>query len=74
MSSGGWGSDFTYLTFGPLFDFILGEKSSVAIVPQFKTGIAWTGDTAMANYFEDRVFKGAYLYFYRVAFDYSLKL
>jgi hypothetical protein len=74
MASDGWGSDFTYCTFGPLFNFALDKKSSLAILPQFKTGIDWTDGTTRRNYFENRVYESPYLYFYRVAFDYSLEL
>jgi hypothetical protein len=73
-ASGGWGSDFTYLSFGPLFDFKISDKSTIAILPQFKTGIQWTASTQWAPSFENRVYGGCYLYFYRVAFDYNLKL
>ena len=73
-ASGGWGSDFTYLTFGPLFDFKINDKSTIAILPQFKTGMQWTAATQWQLYFEDRIYSGTYLYFYRVAFDYNLKL
>ena len=69
-----WGSDFTYLFFGPLFDFKIDGKSSIAILPQFKTGIQWTDQTKWLNDFQDRVYEGSYVYFYRIAFDYSLKL
>ena len=73
-ASGGWGSDFTYLTFGPLFDFKLDDKSTIAILPQFKTGIKWTDATQWNLDFQNRVYQDAYLYFYRLAFDYNLKL
>jgi hypothetical protein len=69
-----WGSDFTYLTFGPLFDFKLGDKASIAILPQFKTGIKYSAATAMDMDFQARVYEAPYAYFYRLAFDYSLKL
>ena len=74
MATGGWGSDFTYLTFGPLFDFKIDDKSSIAVLPQFKTGIKWTDATAWNLYFGDRHFEAPYTYFYRVAFDFTLKL
>jgi hypothetical protein len=74
MASNGWGSDFTYLTFGPIFDFKIDGKSSIAILPQFKTGIKWTDQTAWKLYFVDRQYENAYVYFYRLAFDYILKL
>jgi hypothetical protein len=74
IASNGWGSDFTYLTFGPLFDFKIDDRSSVAILPQFKTGIKWTDATAWRLYFGDRSYASPYTYFYRVAFDFTLKL
>lgn len=70
----GWGSDFTYLTFGPLFDFKIGDTSSIAILPQFKTGIKWTAASQWNLDFQQRAYQEGYLYFYRLAFDFSLKL
>lgn len=69
-----WGSDFTYFTFGPLFDFKLGDASSIAVLPQFKTGIKWDAASAMEKDFRKRSYEGSYTYFYRLAFDYTLKL
>jgi len=69
-----WGSDFTYLTFGPLFDLRIDGGSSIAILPQFKTGIKWTDTTTMRLNFQQRVYEAPFVYFYRVAFDYTLKL
>jgi hypothetical protein len=74
MSDAKWGSDFTYCTFGPVFNFSLGEKSSIAVLPQFKTGIDWTDATTMNKDFATRSYDGSYVYFYRVAFDFNLKL
>ncbi len=73
-ASGGWGSDFTYLTFGPLLDFKINDRSTIAVLPQFKTGIKWSDATTRSIYFGDRVMEDSYAYFYRLAFDYSLKL
>jgi hypothetical protein len=73
-ASGGWGSDFTYLTFGPIFDFRIDKKSSIAILPQFKTGLQWSDVTKWNLDFQKRSYQDAYLYFYRIAFDYNLKL
>jgi hypothetical protein len=73
-SSGGWGSDFVQYTFGPAFDFKISGNSNITILPQFQNGIKWSDGTTRALYFENRVYAGTYLYFYRIAFDYSLKL
>jgi hypothetical protein len=70
----GWGSDYTYLIFGPLFDFKLGSGSSIAVLPQFKTGIKWSEATKWEKDFRIRSYDGSYAYFYRLAFDYTLKL
>jgi hypothetical protein len=70
----GWGSDYTYLIFGPLFDFRMNEKSTIAILTQFKTGIKWSDATMREVYFGNRVYEGSYAYFYRLVFDYTLKL
>ena len=74
MASSGWGSDFTYLIFGPVLDFRIDEGSSLAILTQFKTGIRWTGATTRNLDFQTRVYDAPYLYFFRLAFDYTLKL
>ena len=73
-SSGGWGSDFTQLTFGPLLDLTIDKKSTIAILPQFQTGLRWTAQTEWLTDFTKRQYQEAYLYFYRIAFDYNLKL
>jgi len=70
----GWGSDFSYLTFGPLFDFKIGDRSTIAVLPQFKTGIQWTDSTKRKLNFMDRVYADSYTYFYRIAIDYTLEL
>jgi hypothetical protein len=72
MADGKWGSDFVSLNFGPLFNFTLGEKSTLAVLVQFKTAQKWTDATTQLRYFENRVFESVYLYFNRVAFSYSL--
>ena len=74
MNSGGWGSDYTYLTFGPLFDFKINGASSIAVLPQFKTGIQWTSGTQYHLDFQTRSYQSTYVYFYRLAFDYTLKI
>ncbi len=72
IASGSWGSDFVSLNFGPVFNFTLGEKSTLAVLVQFKTAQKWTDATTMIRYFENRVYDSAYLYFNRVALDYVL--
>jgi hypothetical protein len=73
-SAGGWGSDFTFLDFGPVLNFALGDKSSIAILLLFKNGIKWTDATTKRRYFENREFEESYLYFGRLAVSYSLQL
>jgi hypothetical protein len=70
----GWGSDYTYYSLGFLANFRLNERSNLAILPQFKTGIRWSDETYRIKYFEYREYKGSYWYFNRIVFDYSLKL
>jgi hypothetical protein len=77
MASGGWGSDFVSLNFGPLFNFSLGKKSSIAVLVQFMTAQRWTDATTQNRYFGNRqVDQGhpVYLYFNRVVFNYSFSL
>ena len=58
----------------PLFDFKLDRKSSLAVLPQFKTGIKWNDATAWNLDFQQRVYEEPYFYFYQMAFDYTLEL
>ena len=69
-----WGSDFTELSFGPVFNFALGERSSLAVVFQFGRAIKWTDATTKNRYFGDRAYEDGYTYFDRIAFSYGLSL
>jgi hypothetical protein len=71
---GGWGSDFVWLNFGPVFNFTLGERSALAVLVQFKTAPKWTDTSAQNRYFGTRDFDSPYLYFNRVALSYTLGL
>ena len=73
-STGGWGSDFVALNFGPLLNFRLGDKASLAVLVQFKTARKWTDLTTRKRYFGNRDYEGSYLYFNRVALNCSLEL
>jgi len=72
MASGGWGSDFTYWTISMVFDLKLSDTTSLAILPGIKNGIKWT-DATLADFTQCQN-AGSYWYFYRVAFDLTLKL
>lgn len=73
-ASGGWGSDATLWTISAIFNFKLSDTSSIAILPQVKSAIKWTGATIFNQDLTHRVMEGYYWYFNRIAFDYNLKL
>ena len=73
MASGGWGSDFMQIRFGPLFNFALTENMSLALLPQFKTARKYTDATIGNRYFEYRECESTYLYLERLAFLYALR-
>ncbi len=74
VASGGWGSDFVFVTFGPLANIRLNKKSSLTVLLQFKNGRDYTDDTIGNRFFEYRSYQYTYYYLYRLAFSYSLKL
>jgi len=71
MSSDGWGSDFTQVTFGPLANIKLSEDSSLLILVQFRTEKLFSDATIYNNYFQTREYTGSYIDFRRIAFSYS---
>jgi hypothetical protein len=73
-SVGGWGSDFVLITVGPVLNFTLSEKSSLAVLIQFRRERLYAEPNIFANYYENRNYIGTYWYLRRVAFSYSLKL
>jgi hypothetical protein len=72
--SHGWGSDFTYWTISMVFDFKLNDTTSLAILPGIKNGIKWTDGTTRLADFTQCQYEDSYWYFYRLAFDLTLKL
>ncbi len=74
MGEGGWGSDFVFVTFGPLVNVKLDNSSNLTILLQFKNGRDYTDDTIGNRFFEYRSYQYTYYYLYRLAFNYSLKL
>jgi len=74
MSSGGWGSDFVLLTIGPVFNLALSEKSSLALLVQFRRERLYDDTNVFYNFFENRSYVGDYWFLRRIAFSYSLQL
>ncbi len=70
----GWGSDFVTMNFGPIANVQLTERSSLAILVQFKTGRDYTDATTRMRSFQERIFEDTYVYFNRIAVSYSLSL
>jgi len=71
---GGWGSDFVIITIGSVMSFALSEKSSLAVLVQFRRERLYTPDTIFDEYYATREYAGTYWDFRRVAFSYTLKL
>jgi hypothetical protein len=72
MSDSGWGSDFVLITVGPVFNFVISEKSSLAVLIQFHRERLYDDPSIFANYYENRHYIGTYWYLRRIAFSYSL--
>ena len=73
-ASNGWGSDFTAITFGPLANVKLSDKSSLTILVQFENAIDYSDATIGNRYFEYREYQDTYIYFTRIAFIYGIEL
>jgi hypothetical protein len=74
LGSGGWGSDFLLITISPVFDFRLSDRSSLAVLVQFRRERKYTDASVFYAYYESRQYAGTYWDLYRIAFSYSLKL
>ena len=74
LGSGGWGSDFLLITVGPVFNFSISERNSLAVLVQFRRERRYTGDTVFYAYYANREYAGTYWDLYRLAFSYTLKL
>ncbi|NOY09587.1 MAG: hypothetical protein GXP33_12190 [Spirochaetes bacterium] len=73
MESGGWGSDFVKVYFGPLANIRLGEKSNLTVLFQLKNGRDYTDETIGNRFFEYRSYSGWYIALYRLALSYTVK-
>jgi len=71
---GGWGSDFLLLTMSPVLSFRLSERSTLAVLFQFRRQRLYTPDSVFYAFYANRKYAGTYWDFYRIAFSYSLKL
>ncbi|MDC7222322.1 MAG: hypothetical protein PQJ60_01205 [Spirochaetales bacterium] len=75
MADGGWGSDFTKVTIGPLFNWQINEKSSLIVLFQLQNDVEYTDDSVFYNYFMNRESTGeSYWYFRRIALSYTVNL
>ncbi len=68
MDSGGWGSDFVEVTFGPLANVSFNEHFGLTFLIQFQTGRDYTDASIGNRYFEYREFESIYVDFYRLGF------
>jgi hypothetical protein len=76
MASGGWGSDFTRVEFGPLINLEFNKHHSLTILAEFRTERQYTEASAGNRYFEYRhvnTDSPSYVQFYRIALSYSMK-
>ena len=75
LSSGGWGSDFTKVRIGPLFNWAINEKSGLTVLIQCHNGVQYSDDTLYYNNFRSRSSTGeTYWYFDRIALAYTMNL
>ncbi|MBN1412429.1 MAG: hypothetical protein JW969_16400, partial [Spirochaetales bacterium] len=73
METGGWGSDFVKLSFGPFASFKFSENMSLLALVEMKTGRRYTDATIGARYFKNRSYESTYVYFDRFAVSYDIK-
>lgn len=72
-----WGDDLVRWTFGPLFNFAVTKKISMALLIQMHTGVRYTSDTADYKFYQDRRVTDDdknYIEFYRAALNMTVKL
>ncbi len=74
VSDNGWGSDYVQITLSPVFNFMLSESSSLAVLFQLRRERLYDEPSIFANYYENRSAIGTYWDFYRIAFSYTLML
>ena len=73
MASGGWGSDFIKMNFGPLVSITLSNNSDLTVLFQLKNGRRYTDATIENRYFEYRKYESWYISLYRLALSYTIK-
>ena len=71
MESGGWGSDFVKMSFGPLANFTFDEHHSLTTLVQFETGRDYTDDTIFNRYYQNREYEGTFVKLNRLALVYN---
>jgi hypothetical protein len=74
VAGGGWGSDFLLITIGPVFNFRLSERNSLAVLFQFRRERQYTEGSVFYAFYANRKYAGTYWDLYRVAFSYNLRL
>lgn len=74
-NEGGWGSDFHFITAGPLAGFKINPKNTLLLLLQFKNERLYTRESLFYNYFQNRSSTGeSYWYFDRLAIVYRYTL
>jgi len=72
---GGWGSDFTFITAGPLAGLKINDKNTLLFLLQLKNERLYTRESLFYNYFQNRSSTGeSYWYFDRLAMVYRYTL
>jgi len=75
MASGGWGSDFLLVKFGPMINFKFNKVHNFTVLVEFKNARHFTDETMGNRYFQERKINTAdpeYVQFYRIALLYSM--
>ncbi|MCL2521158.1 MAG: hypothetical protein FWE37_09220 [Spirochaetaceae bacterium] len=69
MASGGWGSDFTLVRFGPMANLAFNGQHNLTILAQLQRNVTWHDtETSLIN----RTYRGNYISFYQLALSYRL--
>ncbi len=75
LASGGWGSDFTQVRLGPLFNWQIDDRNGLTVLIQCHNAVEYEGDSVYYNDFMNRRSTGrGYWYFERVALAYTMRL
>jgi hypothetical protein len=72
--SGGWGSDFCYVYFGPIFNFDLPNNFFGVFSLQWANEREYTSNTVGNLFYQNKTYKDWYVYFYRIVFAFGINI